>query len=248
MISIFLYTFASVFVVSLISFVGVLTLGMSSKRLKTVLIYMLAFSAGALFGDAFLHIIPELGEEGFKIASSAWILGGFLIFFAIEKFIYWQHCHMPITKEHAHPFAYTNLVGEGFHNFLDGLIIAGSYIVSVPIGLATTLAVILHEIPQEIGDFGVLLHGGFSKGRALFLNFVSALLAVVGALVGLLLNNYIGSISGILLPLAAGGFIYIAGADLIPELHKETGVRKAFLQLICLLAGIGVMALLLLLE
>ncbi len=248
MITIWFYTLTSVFIVSLISFVGVFTLGISSVRLKKILIYLLAFSAGALFGDAFLHIIPELGKEGFTISSSAWILSGFLLFFVIEKFVHWQHCHMPITEKHVHPFAYINLVGDGFHNFLDGLIIAGSYIVSVPIGVATTLAVIFHEIPQEIGDFGVLLHGGFSKGKVLFLNFVSALFAVVGALIGLILSSRVESISGILLPIAAGGFIYIAGADLIPELHKETGVRKAFLQLLCLLIGVGVMALLLLLE
>lgn len=180
--------------------------------------------------------------------SGAYVLGGIMFFFVIEKFIHWQHCHMPITEHHAHPFAYTNLIGDGFHNFIDGLIIAASYLVSVPVGLATTLAVIFHEIPQEIGDFGVLLHGGFSKGKALFVNFLSALLAIAGGVVGLLLNSRVENISLILLPLAAGGFIYIAGADLIPELHKEVGAKKAALQFIAVLAGILVMAALLFVE
>ncbi|OIO80889.1 ZIP family metal transporter [Candidatus Pacearchaeota archaeon CG1_02_32_132] len=248
MLEAWFYTLTSVLVVSIVSLVGVIILGISSSKLKVVLIYLLAFSAGALFGDVFLHIIPEMGEEGFSLVSSIWILAGFLLFFVIEKFVHWQHCHMPITKNHIHPFAYTNLIGDGFHNFLDGLIIAAGYLVSLPIGIATTLAVIFHEIPQEIGDFGVMIHGGFSKGKALFLNFVSALLAVLGAVIGLILSTRIEYIADILLPLAAGGFIYIAGADLIPELHKDVGIRKAFLQLIALLAGIGVMALLLLLE
>lgn len=246
--NVWFYSLGSVAIVSLVSLVGVFTIGISSVRLKTFLIYLLAFSAGALFGDVFFHIIPEIGESGFSLVSSGWILAGFLLFFVMEKFVYWQHCHMPITKSHIHPFAYTNLIGDGFHNFLDGLIIVGGYLVSAPVGIATTLAVIFHEIPQEIGDFGVLLYGGFTKGKALFLNFVSALLAVAGAVVGLVLSSHIDSFAQILLPLAAGGFIYIAGADLIPELHKEVGLRKSFLQLIALLAGIGVMALLLLIE
>jgi zinc and cadmium transporter len=155
---------------------------------------------------------------------------------------------MPITEKHIHPFAYMNLVGDGFHNFIDGLIIAGSYLVNLQVGIATTLAVILHEIPQEIGDFGVLLHGGFSKSKALLLNFATALTAILGTIAVLIVGSKVQGLSSILLPIAAGGFIYIAGADLIPELHKETEFRGSLFQLFTFILGIGVMALLLLLE
>ena len=245
---IWLYSLISVVIVSLISLIGVWTLSIKTERLKTILIYLLAFSAGALFGDAFIHIFPEIGKGGFSIFSSLFVLSGIGLFFVIEKFIHWQHCHMPITEEHAHPFAYMNLIGDGLHNFIDGSIIAASFLVNIPLGVATTLAVILHEIPQEIGDFGVLLHGGFSKGKALWLNFLTALTAIIGAVITLIVGRSVENVSSFLLPIAAGGFIYIAGSDLIPELHKETEVKRSFMQLIAFLLGIGVMALLRLLE
>ena len=250
MINIWLWSIASVSIVSLISLIGLFTLGIRTETLRKFLIYMLAFSAGALFGDAFIHLIPEIVREqgGFNLFSAGFLLFGIVLFFMIEKFIHWQHCHMPITKEHIHSFAYMNLVGDGVHNFIDGLIIAGSYLVNLQVGIATTLAVVLHEIPQEIGDFGVLLHGGFSKGRALLLNFTTALTAVLGTIIALLVGSKVEGISSVLLSIAAGGFIYIAGADLIPELHKETEFKGSFFQLVAFLFGIGVMALLLLLE
>lgn len=248
--SVWFYSLLSVFLVSLISFVGIFTLSIKAEKLKSILIYLLAFSAGALLGDTFIHLLPEVVEEtgGFGFLTSGMVLGGMVLFFVIEKFIHWQHCHMPIGKEHTHPFAYMNLVGDGIHNFIDGLIIAASFIVSLPVGIATTLAVLLHEIPQEIGDFGVLLHGGFTRGKALALNFLSGIAAILGTLTGLALNGSIENLQFILLPLAAGGFIYIAGADLIPELHKETKMGRSILQLIFFILGIGVMLLLLLLE
>ena len=155
---------------------------------------------------------------------------------------------MPITKTHVHPFAYMNLIGDSLHNFIDGLIVAGSYLISIPAGIATTIAVIFHEIPQEIGDFGVLVHGGFSKGRAIFLNFITALTAILGAVFALVLSNYISNIEGYLISLAIGGFLYIAGSDLIPELHKETKISVSLIQILTFVLGIIVMMALLLLE
>lgn len=250
MLDVWLYTIVSVLIVSLISLIGILTLSIKANRLKTILIYFIAFSAGALFGDAFLHLLPELVEKnGFTLTISSFILVGIAIFFTMEKIIHWQHCHHPITKEHVHPFAIMNLVGDGVHNFIDGLIIGASYIVSIPIGIATTIAVVLHEIPQEIGDFGVLIHGGFSKAKALGLNFLTALSAIIGAVIALVASTYIENIEIFIIPIAVGGFIYIAGSDLIPELHAhEFSTRKAILQLAAFLAGILVMAALLLLE
>src|SRR3989338_6544902 len=232
--SIILYSIISVLIVSLISFIGILTLSMNTDRLRKILIYLISFSAGSLFGDAFIHLLPEIVEEtgGFGLNISLYILSGIVIFFVLEKVIHWQHCHMPITKTHVHPFAYTNLVGDGLHNFIDGM----------------TIAVLLHEIPQERGDFGVLLHGGFSKGKALLMNFASALTAVLGAVVTLLLAGTVESITSIIVPIAIGGFLYIAGSDLIPELHKETAMGKAIIQVIIFILGIAIMAALLLLE
>src|SRR3989344_1612613 len=217
------YALTSVFIVSLISFIGLVTLAINARRLKGILIYLISFSAGALFGDAFIHLLPEaVAKHGFSLSISLSILGGILLFFMLEKVVHWQHCHLPITSEHVHPFAYMNLIGDGLHNFIDGIIIAASYTVSVPAGIATTLAVILHEIPQEIGDFGVLLHGGFTRAQALWVNFLSALTAVVGAIVAFWAIGIVEQIEAIVVPIAVGGFIYIAGSDLIPELHKET--------------------------
>jgi len=152
---------------------------------------------------------------------------------------------MPTTKAHAHPVALMNLIGDGLHNLIDGMIIAGSYLVSIPLGIATTIAVVLHEIPQEMGDFGVLLHGGFNKTRALLFNFITALTAVLGAVIALVIGSNIENFSLVAISITIGGFIYIAGSDLIPELHKETGSKQALGQILGFLAGVGVMALLL---
>lgn len=248
---IFIYTIISVFLVSLISLIGILSLSLKTKFLRQFLIYLISFSAGTLLGDAFIHLLPETIETyGLSLQLSLSILGGIVIFFVLEKFIHWQHCHGEITQEHhIHPFAYTNLIGDALHNFLDGIIIAASYMISIPAGIATTLAVLFHEIPQEIGDFGVLLHAGFSKSKALAFNFLSALTALIGALLTLWLGSSITAIESVLVPVAIGGFIYIASSDLIPQLHKHSDkLSKSLLQLISFILGIAVMASLLLLE
>jgi zinc and cadmium transporter len=149
---------------------------------------------------------------------------------------------------HIHPVALTNLIGDGLHNFIDGAIIAGAYLASAPLGIATTAAVVLHEIPQEMGDLGVLVHAGLTPRRALIFNFATALTAVAGAVITLLLEDTIGGVVRPMLALSAGAFIYIAGSDLIPELHKTTDLRVSILQFVGIAAGFGVMAALLTLE
>ncbi len=243
MLDVVLYTLISVFAVSLVSFVGVFTLGVHSKRLQSFLLYLVSFSAGVLLGDVFLHLLPEMVEgAGFTLAGGLFVLSGVVVFFVVEKFIHWRHCHH-VGEGHEHPFAFINLWGDGVHNFIDGVVIGASYLVSIPVGFATTLAVIFHEIPQEIGDYGVLLHGGFSRRKALFFNFLLALTAVVGGGIALLLGRVEGMLN-FLVPFAAGSFIYIAGADLIPELHKEVRVSRSFFQLLFFVLGIVFMALL----
>ena len=244
------YTILSVFIVSIISFVGVLTLSIKTEKLKKFLIFLVSFSAGALLGDAFIHLLPEVIEEsGFTLLVSGFVLSGIFFSFFVEKIIHWNHCHMPITKGHVHTFSIMNLVGDGVHNFIDGLIIGASYLVSIPVGIATTIAVVLHEIPQEIGDFGVLLHGGFTKKKALFSNCLTAITALIGALVALLLSSSVENLVLFLVPFAAGNFIYIACTDLIPELHKDSvKISYSLLQVVFFLLGIAVMFSLILLE
>mgnify|MGYP001615646594 FL=1 len=244
-----IYTLGSVIIISLISFVGVLALAINAKKLNKIILYLVSFAAGALLGDVFIHLIPELIEtNSFTLQTSFLALGGIVIFFTLEKIIHWRHCHMPQTKKHIHPFAVNNLIGDGVHNFLDGLIIGASYLVNIPLGIATTVAVIFHEIPQEVGDFGVLLHGGFSKKKALLFNFFSALAAIVGGIFAVIATGMTPKIAEYVIPLAIGGFIYIAGSDLIPELHKDFETKKSIIQIIAFIAGIAVMASLLLLE
>jgi len=241
--NIFLYSIISVFLVSILSFSGLLTLSIKKEKLKKFLIYFVSFAAGALLGDVFIHLLPEVIEEYDKSISLIFIyvLVGILTSFILEKMIYWRHCHLPITKNHIHNFAWMNLWGDFFHNFIDGLTIAGSFLLSIPVGIATTLAVIFHEIPQEIADFGILLHGGFKIKKALFINFLTALSAVLGTIVGLFLNNRIEYLTLFLVPFAAGNFIYIASSDLIPELHKETKIKKGIIQIITFILGVTVM-------
>ncbi|MBD3311004.1 MAG: ZIP family metal transporter [Candidatus Magasanikbacteria bacterium] len=246
-----LYAISSVIVVSLIAVLGILLFSIKTESLKKILLYLVSFSTGALFGGAFLHLLPEIvNEVGFTPTISFYILSGILFSFIIEKFIHWRHCHHPehICDKKIHSFAYMNLFGDALHNFIDGLIIGASYLINIPLGLATTFAVILHEIPQEIGDFGVLLHGGFSKKKAIALNFATALTAVLGAMIALVVGSYTENLTQFLVPFAAGSFIYIAGSDLIPELQKEKDSGKSLLQLLAIILGILVLATMLLLP
>jgi zinc and cadmium transporter len=240
----------SVIVISAISLTGVLVLWLKDKQLEKILLYLVSFSVGGLFGDAFIHLIPEAIEEsGFGISVSLLILLGILFSFVVEKFLQWRHCHIPTSSEHPHSFAYMNLFGDAVHNLIDGLIVGGSYLVSVPIGISTTLAVIFHEIPQELGDFGVLIHGGFNKKKAIWFNLLTALTAILGAVIAFVAGATLEGFIPLLIPFAAGNFIYIAGSDLIPELRKdEPDLKKATLQVVSIILGVAVMMLVLLLE
>jgi zinc and cadmium transporter len=217
--------------------------------LNNLLIFFVSLSVGSLLGGAFLHLIPEaFGERGFSLKISFLILAGILTFFIIENFIHWRHCHIPTSKNHPHSFGTMNLIGDGLHNLIDGLIIAAAYFVNLPLGIATTLAVVIHEIPQEIGDFGVLLYAGFSKRKALFFNFLSALMAMVGAIIGILFSENSQVFASVIIPIAAGGFLYIAGSDLIPEIHKNQEKSFPLKNLIGIILGILIMYALTFLE
>ncbi|MDD5585100.1 MAG: ZIP family metal transporter [Candidatus Omnitrophica bacterium] len=248
---IWIYSSISVLLVSLISLIGVFTLSIRKELLQKATLLLVSFAVGALFGDAFIHLLPESFEKlGTNLSTSLYIITGILVFFILEKFIRWRHCHTPTSTDHLHPVVTLNLIGDGVHNLIDGMIIGASFSVSVPIGIATTLAVILHEIPQEIGDFGVLIHGGLSIKKALIFNFLSAITSFAGMAIALIVGQYLEGFTLILLPIAAGGFLYIAGSDLIPELHQGCDIKisAAILQFLFLVLGIFVMALLILLD
>jgi zinc and cadmium transporter len=232
----------SVTIVSLISLIGILFIGLRETLLRRIITVLVGFSCGALIGGAFIHMLPEALENMGQACESIfyYVITGIVVFFVMEKFLYWRHCHERECPIHA--FVYLNLVGDGVHNFIDGMVIAGSFLASYSLGMATTLGVVFHEIPQEIGDFGVLVYGGLTKRKALAYNFASALTAIAGALTVYFSAPLIQGIDTFMAPFAAGGFIYIATTDLMPELHKRNGARESLTQLIALLTGISLMS------
>lgn len=240
--------------ISAISLIGITALSFREAFLRSVLFMLISLAAGALFGDAFIHLIPEAFEETINpLLVSGVILAGLLSFFVLEKFLRWHHSHGDDTLDAAahmevHPVGHLVLISDGLHNFIDGVAIGAAFLVSVEVGIATTIAIVLHEIPQEVGDFALLIHAGFSRVKALFMNFLSALLAFAGVGCAFLLAGTFSLATPLIAAFAAGNFIYIAGSDLVPELHKTTGVRHSLLQFLAVLTGLLIMVLLLGLE
>ena len=226
--------------VSLLSLLGILTLILKDRTLEKGLVLIVAFSAGAMMGGAFLHLIPEALDIGNRYTFH-YVLVGFIAFFLIEKVLRWRHCHK--TECEVHSFAMMNLLGDSVHNFLDGLAIAAGYIAGIDVGISTTIAVIFHEIPQEIGDFAILVYGGFRKVTALAVNFLSAVTAIIGGVIGYLLAGN-SLFLPFLLPFTAGGFIYIAATDLMPELIRGENQIKSIENFFAFLSGILIMLML----
>jgi zinc and cadmium transporter len=234
-----MYIILATFAIALIAFIGIFTLAMREQLLNKILIILVSLSAGALMGGAFIHLLPESIEKSGDGNILLFVLVGFVLFFIIEKVLHWRHCHK--GKCDVHTFHYMNLIGDSVHNFIDGLIIAASFIVSIPLGLTTTIAIAAHEIPQEIGDFGVLIYGGFEKKKAIVLNFIVALIVVAGGFVGYFISKSIEQVAVYLLPFAAGGFIYIAATDLVPEIKKELDIKKSMATIFVFICGILIM-------
>lgn len=243
------YTLVSVAIISLISLIGIFSLSIGREKLRKTIVFLVSFAAGALFGDAIIHLLPESFEKiSSSLTVSLLIISGIIFFFILEKFIHWRHCHVLGSEKHIHPLVFMNIFGDVAHNLIDGMLIAGSFSVSIPLGVTTSIAVIMHEIPQEIGDFGVLLHGGLTVRRALILNFLTATSAIAGAFFVLIVGPHIQEKIVFLLPMTAGGFLYIAGSDLIPELKHETKIAASIGQLFAILLGVSVMVGLLFIE
>lgn len=216
--------------------VGAFALFLNEKFLDKILVLLVGFSAGGLIGGAFLHILPETLEQYQNNNIFIYVIAGFIFFLILEKYFYWRHCHKGVCDVHA--FTYLNLIGDGIHNFTDGLVIGTSFALNIQFGIVTTLVIAFHEIPQEIGDFAVLVYGGFKKTKALFYNFISALTCVLGTIIGYPLSSNIKDFSMYVLPIVAGGFIYIAACDLIPEIHKQTNQKRSVFSTIAFLCGI----------
>src|SRR3989344_3471844 len=214
MTDVWIYTLGSVIVVSLISLLGVFSLGVRPEQLERVLLYLVSFSAGALLGDVFIHILPEIMVGEAAVRSGAYVLAGIILFFVLERILLWHHSHHS-HKEEVHSVVHLTIVGDALHNFLDGVAIAAAFLISVPVGVATAVAVIFHEIPQEIGQFAILVHGGWSRKKALLYNFASALTAILGALLVLIFSRSFTEAPQLLLGLSAASFIYIAMSDLL---------------------------------
>lgn len=252
-----LLALASVVGISFLSLAGIAIFAVNKTLVQRWLLAFVSFSTGALLGDVFIHILPEMAEDAEAFPSQLMVvLAGIVCSFVVEKIIHWRHCHiLPSehdghnhTHHHCHPMGTMSLIGDAAHNLIDGVVIAAGFLVSVQVGLSTSLAVLFHEIPHEIGNIAVLLHSGFTLRRAVLMNLLSALTGLLGATVIIAWSAMGTPMNLYFLPFAAGNLLYIAGSDLIPELHKETRTRKAVIQLLAMLLGIGVMYALTLLE
>jgi zinc and cadmium transporter len=208
---------------------------------KTLLPWLLSYATGTLLGAAFLGMIPEALQQNNALDISSTILAGIIIFFILEKMVIWRHCHTSGCEVHgaAGPLI---LIGDAFHNFVDGFVIAAAFLTSVPLGIAASLAVIAHEIPQEVGDFAILLENGYSRSRALMLNLLSSLATLPGAVIAYFFLGATREAVPFILALSAASFIYIAIADLVPSLHRQVSLKAALIQLLLVIAGIGTIA------
>ncbi len=255
------YIFASILAVSLVSVVGIFFLFLKDRILREFNIALLGLAVGALLGGALLHLIPELFEEGPSTSNSLFILLGIFAFFFLEKFMHWHHSHSTHAiedrsckscqkelPEKPKPLGTMVIYSDALHNMLDGVLISSAFLLSTEAGLATTLAVLLHEIPQEIADFGVLLHAGYSKLKAILYNFLSALSAFLGAFLVLFAQSWTESVLPLLSAFAAGSLLYIAMSDLIPELHEHKKIKDAALQFGMIAVGVFIMLALKFLE
>jgi zinc and cadmium transporter len=240
------YTIASVMVVSLISVVVAIPFLTNRRISGSTLLILLSMSVGVLLGTVLLDFLPEMIDLGYTPTTAAIVMAGFLLMFVIEKFIHWHHTRRCENGDCGHSHGYSiaplNLIGDGIHNLIDGLVIAGSYAVSTTVGIAVTVSVIFHEIPQEMADFGVLLYSGLSRSRALFFNLLSALTALIGAVIGIALIGRIDGFERYLLPFAAGNFIYIAASNLLPQLHRHCKLLDSIVHVLAIVAGVGIVA------
>lgn len=239
----YLNAILGVVIVSLLPLFGLLVMLFNREKVEKTVNFFVCFAVGALLGNSVLHIIPELFEEGLdSLSVSLSIIFGILLFYALEQFLRWRHCHKPSSKEHFHPVGIMSQVGDTLHNFIDGILIATSFVISPALGWSTVTAVIFHEIPQEIADFGVLLYAKWSIKKIVIFNVISGLFALLGLVIGFWLSSYFEVFALYAIGATAGGFLYIACTDLLPSLHSNGGesLKDRILQFLFIVIGIGV--------
>jgi len=260
--------FLMIIIIGSLSLLGAVMISIREKTLDKILFILIAFATGTILASALFDLIPEslhhleeLNAEGATITESSlfiFVIFGFVMFFIIERFIYWFHGHahekddqlvcyagiddgggMSINRGNKiKSFALLNLIGDGLHNFLDGVIIMVAFMSGTRNGIIVTLAVLFHEFPQEIGDFGILIYGGFSKKKALFFNFLSGMVALLGGLLAFVLSDVLELFNFFFLAFSGGGFLYIASAELMPELLKQEDLKKSIIQALIFLSGL----------
>jgi zinc and cadmium transporter len=238
--NVLLWILLATLVDGLMGLIGVFSLWIKEKLFQKLLMVLVAFSAGALLSGAFFHLLAESLASLPVMLVFAYMMVGFIVFFVVERFLHWHHCHE--EKEcKVHPVSYLILIGDGIHNLIDGIIIGASFLVSIHFGIITTLLILAHEIPQELGNFAVLVYSGFGRTKALIYNFIAQLTCVLGGIAGYFLSSSVQGVIPFILPFAAGGFIYIAASDLVPELHKEPKLKKLLLSFGFFILGVIVM-------
>jgi zinc and cadmium transporter len=224
---------------SAIAMVGSVTLVLKPITLQRLLLPLVAFAAGSLIGGAFFHMIPAgLDAIGDSLATGVVVVVGFTVFFILEQWLHWHHCHRA-QSNCKQPLTYLILIGDGLHNFLGGLAIAGTFLIDIRLGITSWLAAAAHEVPQELGDFGVLIHGGWSKSRALLFNVLSGLTFLLGGLTAYALSSQV-DVSW-LIPFAAGNFLYIGASDLIPEVNKHRDGTVNTVHLLAFVVGLALL-------
>jgi len=241
--STFWWIFLSGLLMSAIALVGSATLLLRPATLDRIVTPLVAFAAGSLLGGAFFHMLPAAAASGAQDLAEVflWTMLGFTLFFALEQFLHWHHCHRA-SADCKKPLTYLILLGDGLHNFLGGLGVAGVFLIDIRLGLTAWLAAAAHEVPQELGDFGVLIHGGWRRGRALLFNFLSGATFLLGALVTYAASQTIDV--GFLVPFAAGNFLYIGASDLVPEVNKHRSVPTSVVHFVAFAAGLALLWLL----
>jgi zinc and cadmium transporter len=224
---------------SVIALLGAVTMALRAETRERLILPLVAFSAGSLMGGAFLHMIPEAvagATDG--VGVYLWVLGGFSAFFALEQFIHWHHWDGHESPA-ARPLSHLMVLGDGLHNFLGGLAVAGAFLVDVSLGITTWIVAAAHEVPQELGKYGVLLHAGHSRSRALLLGVSSSLTFLLGGVFAYAVSFRFDM--SFLVPFAAGNFLYIAASDLVPEVNKHHSLRVNLLHFGAFSAGIGLL-------
>jgi zinc and cadmium transporter len=271
-----IYGFLSIFLIGCLSLIGIILISLKEKTLDRILFFLVAFATGTILATALFDLIPEALhhlEEYNELNPNSlideheifyFIMIGFVIFFVLERFIYWFHGHAHEENENFYcvdnmgeklnpnnygdgkikNFAILNLIGDGLHNFLDGAVIMVAFLAGIPTGIVVSIAVLFHEGPQEVGDFGILIFGGFTKKKALIANFLSAMISMIGGLFGWLMANSLEYFTIYFLAFSGGGFVYLAATELMPEMMKEKDLKKSIVQAVMFLAGIGMIFLL----